>query len=201
MASIHGLFFLCLSATPHLLCAAPLEMPRFEKLDEAVLGGRLVQSFLQDRQGFIWMGTRDGLFRFDGHRTIDFRYFPDDAHTLPSNNVVSLFEDSNKHIWVGTSNGLARFNPESNDFTTFAPSTGVELFRYIRVIVSDLHDGMWIGTRGGLQHFNPKTGEFKQYVHDSKNENSLINNNVNSLAVDDKGGVWAGLWLSGLDYL
>ena len=196
------LIFIVISViTGSSLFAAPVETPRFEKLDDTVLGGRLVQSFLQDKQGFIWMGTRNGLFRFDGYRTVGFKYLPNDSHSLPSNNVVSLFEDSDENIWIGTSDGLARFNPTSNDFTTFTPASGVDLFRYIRVIVSDHHDGMWIGTRGGLQHFSPKTGKFEQYIHNIETANSLANNNVNSLAVDSQGGVWIGLWLSGLDYL
>jgi signal transduction histidine kinase/ligand-binding sensor domain-containing protein/CheY-like chemotaxis protein/HPt (histidine-containing phosphotransfer) domain-containing protein len=193
--------FLCLNVITSSLFAAPLETPRFEKMDESILGRRLVQSFLQDKQGFIWMGTRDGLFRFDGHRTIGFHHLLDDVNTLPSDNVVSLCEDNDGQLWVGTVNGLARFNPETNNFTTFAPTSGIELFRYIRVIVSDKQDGMWLGTRGGLQHFNPKTGEFQQYLHNVDNPNSLTNNNVNALAVDENGGVWAGLWLSGLNYL
>lgn len=193
--------FIYLNIASQFLIAAPLETPRFEKLDDSVLGGRLVQAFVQDKQGFIWMGTRDGLFRFDGHRAIGFRYSPNDASSLPSNNIVSLFEDIDGVIWVGTSDGLARFNSPTNDFTTLEPKNGIEQYRFIRAIASDKHEGMWIATRGGLQHFMPRTGEFTQYLHDDKDENSLTINNINAITVDEKGGVWVGLWLSGLDYL
>ncbi|MDD2864101.1 MAG: two-component regulator propeller domain-containing protein, partial [Methylococcales bacterium] len=193
--------FIFLSLAPQFSLAAPLETPRFEKLDDSVLGGRLVQAFVQDKQGFIWMGTRDGLFRFDGHRAIGFRYSPHNSKSLPSNNIVSLFEDLDGRIWVGTSDGLARFNPETNDFSTFEPQNGIEQYRFIRAIASDKHDGMWIATRGGLQHFLPRTGEFTQYLHDDKDENSIKLNNINAITVDEQGGVWAGMWLNGLDYL
>lgn len=193
--------FIFFSIAPQFSFAAPLETPRFEKLDESVLGGRLVQAFVQDKQGFIWIGTRDGLFRFDGHRAIGFRYSPNDSKSLPSNNIVSLFEDLDGRIWVGTSDGLARFNPQTNDFTTFEPKNGIEQYRFIRAIASDKHEGMWIATRGGLQHFFPRTGEFIQYLHDDKDENSIKLNNINAITVDEQGGVWAGMWLNGLDYL
>lgn len=178
-----------------------METPRFEKLDDSVLGGRLVQAFVQDKQGFIWMGTRDGLFRFDGHHAIGFRYLPNDPKSLPSNNIVSLFEDLDGRIWVGTSDGLARFNPKTNDFTTFEPKNSIEQYRFIRAIASDKHEGMWIATRGGLQHFFPRTGQFIQYLHDANDENSIKFNNINAITVDSQGGVWVGLWLNGLDYL
>lgn len=193
--------FIFFSFTLQITFAAPLETPRFEKLDESVLGGRLVQAFVQDKQGFIWMGTRDGLFRFDGHRAIGFRYLPNNPKSLPSNNIVSLFEDLDGRIWVGTSDGLARFNPQTNDFTTFEPKNGIEQYRFIRAIASDKHEGMWVATRGGLQHFFPRTGEFIQYLHDANDENSIKLNNINAITVDEQGGVWAGLWLNGLDYL
>lgn len=193
--------FIFLNIASQFSFAALLETPRFEKLDESVLGGRLVQAFVQDKQGFIWMGTRDGLFRFDGHRAISFRYYPNDSKSLPSNNIISLFENSDGRIWVGTSDGLARFNPQTNDFTTFEPKNGIEQYRFIRAIASDKHDGMWIATRGGLQHFFPRTGEFIQYLHDDKDENSIKLNNINAITVDKDGGVWAGMWLNGLDYL
>jgi len=60
---------------------------------------------LQDNEGFIWIGTEDGLVRFDGGAMLSFRKSYDDLHTLSDNYIGSLVEDSAGRVWVGTMGG------------------------------------------------------------------------------------------------
>lgn len=183
------------------LFAAQSLSPRFDRVSDPALRGLTVSAMLQDRQGFIWLATTNGLYRYDGYRSISFKSVPSNAKSLPSNILTSLFEDEKGSLWIGSINGLARFNPKTDDFTVFAPESGPEKIRNVRSIVSDRRGGMWIGTWGGLQHFNPDNATFRQFAHDPTKPDSLADNNVNALAVDAKGGLWVALWHKGVDYL
>ena len=181
----------CLAAPPSL---------RFKKLGP--LGGDepSMLSLLQDRQGFVWIGTHtNGLYRYDGYRAI--RYKANKPGSLPHDRVSALYEDRQGNIWAGTQDGLARFNPVGGDFTVFTPTGGPNNSRVIKNIISDGRDGMWLGTWGGLQHFDPATGHFTVYAHDPAKPGSLASNDLNALARDDEGGIWTGTWPGGIDYL
>lgn len=175
---------------------------RFKKLGP--LGGDepSMLSLMQDRKGFIWVGTHtNGLYRYNGYHAVKYTHKPSDPGSLPHDRVSAIYEDPQGRIWAGTQNGLARFNPETNNFTVLAPASAPKNHRIIKNIISDGKNGMWIGSWGGLQHFNPDTGKFTVYAHDDNNPDSLASNDLNALALDAKGGVWVATWPGGLDYL
>ena len=74
---------------------------------------------LQDRQGFLWFGTEDGLNKFDGYSFTIYKHDPEDHNSLDNNWIQVLHEDSDGIIWIGTINGLDRFNPENESFTHY----------------------------------------------------------------------------------
>lgn len=175
---------------------------RFQRL--TALGAEQLSSLslLQDRQGFIWIGTNNaGLYRFNGYQTEKYQSLATDASSLPHDRISALYEDGDGQIWVGTQNGLAKFNAETNNFTRYLPSSGAANQRIIKSIVSDGKSGFWIATWGGLQHFDPLQSRFTLYVHDAARADSLATNDLNAIAVDERGGVWAGTWPAGIDYL
>jgi diguanylate cyclase (GGDEF)-like protein len=100
---------------------------------------------------------------------------------------------------------MARFDPTTNAFTRYSPvKDGANVpanARIVRRIVSDYRGGMWVGTWGGLHHFDPRKGTFVSYLHDDARPDSLTYNDINAVAVDNKGGVWAATWPGGIDYL
>ncbi|MBZ0106883.1 MAG: diguanylate cyclase [Sulfuricella denitrificans] len=195
--------FLFLATCLPSALAAPAHSLRFEHLGALPAENRTIVSMLQDKQGFMWIGTTDGLYRFDGYRSVVFRVIQGDARSLPDNYITSLLEDEHGTIWVGTISGLARFDPETNNFSHFKPRLAGNKndSNYIRKIISDGRGGMWLGTRGGLLHFDPRTGRFQIFRHDDARPDSLKNNNVSALATDAKGGLWVGTWPGGLCYL
>ena len=198
---------LSIALTAVLTAALPADVHaapslRFKTLAIAGNEEPAMQAMLQDRQGFIWIGTHaSGLYRYDGYQAIRYMHHPGRADSLPHDQIATLFEDRQGRIWVGTRDGLARFNPADNNFTVFAPKQGPGRHRIVKAIVSDGKDGLWLATWGGLQHFDPATGQFDSYVHDPADPASLASNDLNALAVDGDGGVWAATWPGGLDYL
>jgi PAS domain S-box-containing protein len=182
--------------------AASTSELRFQPITSLGAGQLSTLSLIQDRQGFIWIGTNnDGLYRYDGYQAEKFQNNTASVLSLPHDRVSALFEDANGQIWAGTQNGLARFNARSGDFTRFAPKDSSSTQRIIKSIISDGKTGMWLATWGGLQHFEPASGKFTVYEHSAGQPGSLATNDLNALAMDDQGGVWAGTWPAGLDYL
>ncbi|HEY0064998.1 MAG TPA: diguanylate cyclase [Telluria sp.] len=191
------LLMLCLSAW-----ATPTSPLRFKRLGSLDADDLSILALMQDRQGFIWIGTHSGgLYRYNGYQAVKYTSSTLDPNSLPHDRVSTLFEDKQGNIWAGTQAGLARYNPKTNDFTRFAPPPGPSAQRIIKSIISDGRDGIWLATWGGLQHFDPASASFTVYLHDARNPTSLASNDINAIAMDEKGGIWAATWPGGLDYL
>jgi ligand-binding sensor domain-containing protein len=109
---MNGFFILLLV----LLSALSVQCQNLHVLDlKNGLSDNYVQCLLQDNQGYIWIGTRDGLNRYDGHQLQTYR------QELPSGFIYSLFEDSDGKIWIGTSQGgVSIYDPRSETFRTLA---------------------------------------------------------------------------------
>ena len=78
-----------------------------------------VDVVLQDKQGFVWAGTENGLCRFDGYEFKVFEHNPFDSTTLMGNSITSLFQDSKERLWVGTNPGLNRYDPTTETFIRY----------------------------------------------------------------------------------
>ena len=197
-----GLALLCLLALAAAASATPTSPLRFKHLGALGSDELSILALMQDRQGFVWVGTRSGgLYRYNGHTTVNYTSSTGQVRSLPHDRVSTLYEDQQGQVWAGTQNGLARYNPVSNDFTRFTPPPGPSDQRIIKLIISDGKDGMWLATWGGLLHFHPASGKFTVYLHDATDPGSLASNDINALALDARGGLWAGTWPGGLDYL
>jgi ligand-binding sensor domain-containing protein len=135
-----------------------------------------VQAMLQDSTGFLWIGTQEGLVRFDGYSLKVFKSEPSN-HSLSSNDIISLAEGNQGNLWVGTyGGGLNYFNPKTERFTRYRHQVSNENSLsddYVYTLVEDSQGNIWVGTRDGLNHFNPKTQQFTRYRHQASDENSL----------------------------
>ncbi|HEX8615043.1 MAG TPA: diguanylate cyclase [Telluria sp.] len=178
---------------------SPLRFKRLPSFDSSELS---ILALLQDRQGFVWIGTHSGgLYRYNGYHAVKYASNANSGGNLPHDRVSDLYEDAAGIIWVATQNGLARFNPETNNFTRFVPPPGPAAQRIVKKIIGDGKGGMWLATWGGLQHFDPAGGKFTLYLHDAARPGSLASNDINAIAMDAGGGLWAATWPGGLDYL
>jgi len=144
-----GSALLLAAATP--LFGAPIDFERIS-LREG-LSQSVIQAIVQDRKGFLWFGTEDGLNRFDGYRFTVYRYQADNPRSLIYNEIKSLHEDRAGVIWIGTfEGGLSRFDPAIGTFTGFRhdPSNRASLAaNTVRCLFEDRGGNLWIGTQGG----------------------------------------------------
>src|SRR5690606_23913471 len=119
------LCLLCLGAVSTTSVATPTSPLRFKRLPAFDAEELSILALMQDRQGFIWIGTLSGgLYRYDGYQAVRYTSAAGNPRSLPHDRVSTLFEDKHGAIWIGTQEGLARFDPASNDFTRFAPPPG-----------------------------------------------------------------------------
>jgi ligand-binding sensor domain-containing protein/signal transduction histidine kinase len=163
-----------------------------------------VTSILQDRDGFIWVGTQDGLNRFDGNNFEVYKHDPTDLTSLSNNMIWDIFEDSSGGLWIGTDDGLDLYDAEHHDFTHFPDKEedGNDLFSspISRVYIDRLGD-LWVATLGnGLGKLDPSSQHFIQYKHDIEDPASLGNNFVTDLLEDSHGQFWVATQ-NGLDLM
>ena len=175
---------------------------RFERLGlEQGLSQESGLTILQDRTGFIWIGTQAGLDRYDGYQVKVFRNDPLDRTSLVDNYVQASYEDSQGRLWFGTKGGLTRFDSAQQRFVRYpAPGGMAQNNQTVLAIAGDRAGGMWLGTADGLKHFDPATGAYRDYRHDGADPGSLADDRVNAVAVDLGGNVWIGTG-DGLDML
>ena len=176
---------------------------RFDRISiEDGLSQSTVYAILQDRQGFMWFGTQDGLNKFDGYRFTVYKHDPDDPATISDNFIRALDEDRAGRLWIGTNGGLNRFDPRTETFTRFQhdPADPDSLSdNIVRVIYEDRTGAMWLGTEGGLNKFDPASERFTAYRHDPDVATSLSHNNVWALLEDSTGVMWVGTEGGGLN--
>ncbi len=156
-----------------------------------------VFAMIQDRDGYMWFATENGLNKFDGY---DFTvYTHTDSNSISDPLVYTMAEDEEGLLWVATyGGGLNRFDRRTQKFTSYKndpnnpasiPSNFVTVF-YISPRNPEI---IWAGTDGGgLTRFDKKTGQFTRYQFDPNNENSLGNNRIYSMNGDDDENLWIG---------
>ncbi len=126
------------------------------------LSNNSVMASIQDRRGFVWFGTREGLTRFDGYQFKVFLHDPAVANSLIHNFVTALCEDNDGWIWIGTSNGLCYYIPESDFFGTIgSENQGPGLF--IQDLIADNDGNIWITTYSGILRYTKANGSTRIY--------------------------------------
>ena len=203
-----GLAFLCASA---LLGSVPpaqagLEVERFERLSvEQGLSQSWVRAILQDPQGYLWVGTEDGLNRYDGYEFKVFKHDLDDPESLADSNVTALLVDGANRLWVGTLNGLDRYDPGSGTFVHYRTRVGNERSlagMEISSLYQDRQGALWVGSEdGGLSRYDAASDSFIRYQYDPSRPDSLSDNHVLSIVEDREGVLWVGTAAGGLNAL
>jgi ligand-binding sensor domain-containing protein/signal transduction histidine kinase len=162
---------------------------------EEGLSDQRVQAVLQDRAGFMWFGTNNGLNRYDGHTIVEYRNDPAIPHSLSGNLIEAIYEDRSGTLWVGTRSGLNAFDRGTERFTRYRhdPASPRSLSdNTVSAIHEDRSRALWLGTSSGLNRFDRATGEFTVYRHDPANPKSLPHNNVRVIIEDRGGTLWVG---------
>ena len=164
------------------------------------LSSNMIQAILKDSQGFIWVGTGDGLNRYDGKNFRIFRHHPDNPLSLSQDNILTLLEDHTGDLWIGTrGGGLNRYNYGQETFTTFLhnPDDSSSLGNNeILSLFQDRHGTLWVGTAEGLYAFDRDCQCFEGFGGHSST--SLDTDVILNIQEDRFGRLWVATWASGI---
>ncbi len=169
---------------------------------EGGLPSNAITKIIQDKRGFLWFGTYNGLVRYDGY---NFKVFlPEIANpgSISSHSIRSIYEDNKGFIWVGTSDGLNKYDWKKEKFSRYSyyPKNPHSISNdYIYSIYEDKSGILWFGTAYGVNFFDPRTNYFTQFFLDkTQKRDDYIN--ITKIVEDYKGNLWIGTW-NGLTYI
>ncbi len=206
--------------SPEIAVAPPTSTPtqpveiggqnlKFEHISSADgLSQNTANCILQDSYGFIWIGTEQGLNKYDGYRFTTYKHDPDNPNSLSNNRIWTIYEDQSGVLWIGTfGGGLNRFDRATEQFTRYdaddfqnETDEPVEYRNVIWAIDENPTGVLWIATYGGgLVKFVLETEEFTSYAPDPDNPNYWGHEWITALLIDSSGILWLGTDSEGLD--
>lgn len=159
--------------------------------------------FFQDSYGYLWIGTQDGLNRYNGSTFKVYKNDPFDSTTITHNWIWSITEDQHGDLWIGTFQGLCKYERSRDTFIQYFHQlndpTSVSGNR-TNVVMRDKKNRIWISAWGaGLNLYNEATNTFHQFYPNEKDSTSLSDNAIRSLYCDRQGTIWVGTWNGGLN--
>ncbi|WP_289039973.1 two-component regulator propeller domain-containing protein [uncultured Zobellia sp.] len=191
-------FFLLFS----IALSAQFNTLKFENFETPEgLSSSTCSEIFQDKEGFLWFGTIDGLNRYNGYEFEIFRSVLNDSTSISNNRINTITEDKYGKLWVGTNNGLNVYNKETEKFTLIDLYGPLSLSSSPRKIINDVEydthgNAIWVATENGVVKieltdsgslYNPK---FSYYLNDTTNDISLDSNGVNAILKDAENELW-----------
>ncbi|WDE00573.1 EAL domain-containing protein [Thalassomonas actiniarum] len=207
--AIISLLLLATLIAPASALQADVQLKFKQYSTEHGLSQNSVFSIAQDKNGFLWFATEDGLNRFDGHDFSQYRYSATDPHSIADNLIRKVFVDQHNTLWVGTQNGLSRYNAEQDNFDNFFNITGDNQSLKDNLIWDiyqkqpnknnqEIDNPLWVSTATGIHQFNPENNSFTririQGFEDRFKE-------IKRIFQDDRGNYWLGSFSQGLYWI
>lgn len=150
-----------------------------------------VYAMLEDHDGFLWIGTLDGLGRFDGYEMIVFRNDPDNPGTLSHNAVYVLLEDRSNRLWIGTENGLDSLDDRRSTVRRHpVPALGRDGGPVITSAFEDSRGRLWFGTDRGLILLPADSEDFEVFPGGADGSEGLAQPTVIGIDEDLEGRLW-----------
>ncbi len=154
-------------------------------IEEGLLSN-LINKIYQDRQGYMWFGTEDGLSKYDGIHFTNFQYRPHDENSLSSSITYDIIQDRDLNIYVGTINGLNKIDADSSK-VVFVPllKKGLEFEVVVNKLLIDNWNNLWIGTNKGLFIYSINKECFEEELF-----NQDFNFEINGFCEDKYNNIW-----------
>jgi ligand-binding sensor domain-containing protein/signal transduction histidine kinase len=148
-----------------------------------------VKSICQDRQGFMWFGTNEGLNKYDGYNFTVYKNNPEDKNSISNNGIESIYEDKNGNLWVGTETGVNLYDRDNDRFIYNTALSRRRIFCFL-----ELEDGrMFMASRNsGLYLYNPKNDSVISFVPNENDTNSISALELSDIVMDNDGNIWIG---------
>ena len=184
-----------------ILTNAQAQLQRTEFLNIGIkegLSNSSVTCIVQDSIGFIWVGTKHGLNRYDG---TNFKVYSQHQPYQIGNDISVLHIDSRNRLWVGTnSDGLFLYHPLNDTFQPisleYSPGKSYN-YMEVHALLEDRNGLMWIATEKGLYSYDP-SGKSKHYPLKEDKSESSNKNDIRAIAEATDDRLWIGTFGSGL---
>ncbi|MDZ7292807.1 MAG: histidine kinase [candidate division KSB1 bacterium] len=161
-----------------------------------------VNCIFQDKRGFLWIGTNDGLNKYDAYEFTVYRWKPNDPQGLSAQLVRAVLQDSKGNLWIGTEGGgINLFDRDSNTFRHFTPDSSSEIkisSEDVNSVIEDRQGNLWLGTGNGLDLFDLQNKKVINYVPPDFTHAPRISRIVNVVYEDRQNNLWVGSLNSGL---
>ncbi|MEZ0540068.1 hybrid sensor histidine kinase/response regulator transcription factor [Fibrella arboris] len=177
--------------------AGQTDIKHFSNLSiEEGLSQSSVYTITQDKKGFMWFGTRNGLNRYDSRQVVVYQTRSDNANSLPSNIINSLVLNKRGQLWVGTSKGIALYRAQQDNFQSFMPrivATGKLADSTINTLFEDQQQHIWMGTPRGLFRLQATNqNQCDRLVDLTSHHRDLSHQNIRTLYQARNRTIWVG---------
>lgn len=184
LAFVSGVLYL---VTPSVVSAARFENP-LRDLDHYAHTLSGINAIMQDREGFIWIASENGLGRFDGKSLKFYESVADDPSSLPSSYVWNMVLDHDDVMWVATRRGISRYDPATDSFHHIAPGS----IPSVPTLVVHTDNSLYLGSSNGLFWVSPDRTEVRRFFPDPPIERSLSHQEIRALKFMPDGKLWLG---------
>ena len=196
MTRIKYLLFLSFLICQYSFLTAQYDNISFDRVSAKYgLPNGYIKDIMEDHFGFLWFGTREGLFRYDGYEFKAYRHDISDSTTLSNPNINEVCESSSGEIWVGTNNGLNLLDRRTGKSQRFLPSpqneTTSKINNLIRKVFEDSRGNLWLASvsKNNMLRFDRSSKQFIS-THEMGDPNS--EHFVRNYFEDRNANVWAG---------
>ncbi len=164
-----------------------------------------INNVYQDKKGFLWFATIDGLNRYDGYNIKVYKNNSEDPYSISGNTITCIVEDSLGRLWIGTrTQGINIYDPDKDFFKRMMHDRNSNSLssNAIRTILIDEQNNVWIGTLGGgLNLYQERENRFIHYRYDKNDPNTISDDYVYDIIEDTLGIYWIGSESGVLDLL
>jgi signal transduction histidine kinase/ligand-binding sensor domain-containing protein/DNA-binding response OmpR family regulator len=178
---------------------------KFENLDTADgLSSSTILEIFQDKEGFLWFGTIDGLNKYNGYEFEVYRSVLNDPTSISNNRINAIDQDNNGNLWIGTNNGLNLFNKKNNSFVHVNLSNKISLLNNYRQIINDLlyddiNNTLWVATNSGVVkialedfYYDIDKLNYSYYIYNKSNLSTIDSNSASIIVKDKENTIWVG---------